>query len=198
MTALTLQGASKRFGQTVALHPTDLELQPGSLTLLTGPNGSGKSTLIGLSVGLLRPTDGRVLLEGRPARAPAARDGLGALVTGTLPPRRTFAQLHAAATAQDVLDELDASQLLHRRVGSLSSGQRQRVRLALALGAARRFLVLDEPLTALDTEGRALARDAVGRRVANGVTTWIATHHPAFWAPLGPDLLEIRDGRRVG
>lgn len=186
-----LRSASRSFGRQVALPALDHTFEPGSCTLLLGPNGAGKSTLLALVTGLLAPTAGEVLLDGRPARHPAARHGVGAMLVGPLPPRRTARQLGAALDAPPDWSRTSVGELVDRRLGTLSSGQRARVRLALALAAGRRLLVLDEPLATLDRPSVETVVDAVDAARRRGSTLLLATHRPEAWSSLRAEVLEL-------
>ena len=192
---IELRAASRRFGPHTALHGIDAALTSGSATLLLGANGSGKSTLLGLIAGLLRPTSGEVWLDGRSARDPSARTGLGAVLGAALPPRRTASQLLLASGGVARWNEVGVDGLADRPTGTLSAGQRLRVALGLALATGARALVLDEPLAALDAPGIEAVVGAVRSAHGRGCTVVVATHHPDRWAPLGADALTLDGGR---
>jgi ABC-type sulfate/molybdate transport systems ATPase subunit len=170
-------------------------LRSGSLTLLLGPNGAGKSTLLHLMAGLAVPDRGQVLLDGRAARDPDARVGLGAVLAGGLPSRRTPRQLAAALGAEPRWSTLDVDGLVDRAIRTLSSGQAVRVHLALALAAGSRLLLLDEPLGTLDTNACNHVVNAIDSCRTEGTTVVIATHLPNHWAALSPDTLTLVNGR---
>lgn len=181
---LVARGLTRSFGARVALAPTDLALAPGDALGLLGPNGAGKSTLLALCAGLRLPSAGEVRIDGHPARSPAARARLGVLPERlALPPHATLRELLAAVRPgpAPTIDALDAGAFTDRPIGALSAGQKQRAGLALALHGEPALLLLDEPLTALDADGAALAVEAVDARRRAGCAVLLATHRPDAW-----------------
>jgi osmoprotectant transport system ATP-binding protein len=165
---LELRGISKRYGESVALHSTDLAIRPGCTTALIGPSGCGKSTLLRVMVGLIPPSSGEVLFEGEvitPHNARRLRQRMGYVIQeGGLFPHMT-AQANATIMARHLGWQQDriASRLvelaklvelplewLDRFPGQLSGGQRQRVSMMRALFLDPNLILLDEPMGALD------------------------------------------------
>ncbi|ATB30589.1 ATP-binding cassette domain-containing protein [Melittangium boletus] len=211
-----LQGVSKCFGNTWALHPLDLVVPEGRTTVLLGPSGCGKSTLLRLMNGLLRPDSGRVLFGGQPLREEdllAVRQRIGyALQGGGLFPHLTAegnATLMArylkwpGARVKQRLDELVAltrfpPDALGRYPGQLSGGQRQRVSLMRALMLEPDVLLLDEPLGALDPMIRhELQEDLRDIFARLGKTVVLVTHDLGEGAFLGQHVVLLREGRVV-
>ncbi|XXF77586.1 ATP-binding cassette domain-containing protein [Myxococcaceae bacterium GXIMD 01537] len=213
-----LQGVSKRFGATQALHPLALSIPPGRTTVLLGPSGCGKSTLLRLMNGLLRPDTGRVLFDGQPlpereAELLAVRRRVGyALQGGGLFPHLTAGDNVAlvarylrwpGARIQERLGELAALtrfpvEALARYPAQLSGGQRQRVGLMRALMLEPDVLLLDEPLGALDPMVRyELQEDlrAIFERLRKTVV--LVTHDLGEAGFLGDGLVLLREGRII-
>ncbi|PTL79883.1 ATP-binding cassette domain-containing protein [Vitiosangium sp. GDMCC 1.1324] len=211
-----LEGVSKRFGETWALHPLDLRVPESRTTVLLGPSGCGKSTLLRLMNGLLRPDTGRVLFRGQPLRDEdllTVRQRIGyALQGGGLFPHLT-AEGNATLMARYLkwsgdrvrarlheLVELTRfpSEALGRYPGQLSGGQRQRVSLMRALMLDPDVLLLDEPLGALDPmiryELQGDLRDIFARL---GKTVVLVTHDLGEGAFLGDHVVLMREGRIV-
>lgn len=159
------EGITKRWGATVALDGASFEIGSG-VTGLLGANGSGKTTLIGLVLGLHRPDAGTIEVFGRdPATAdPSTRIRIGyAPEHEALPPTmsahdlvRHVAELHgiprreAPGRASDALYEVGLGEERFRAVGTMSTGQRQRVKIAQAIAHDPDLVVLDEPTNGLD------------------------------------------------
>lgn len=153
------------------LKDVSLHVREGSLIGLIGPNGAGKSTLLRVMAGLLPPSRGRVLLEGRPLHTLAAKErarsiavvsqnpqmGFGFTVRdvvemGRYPYRDRLSPLGAADAdvVAQAMEVAGVSHLRERRITTLSGGERQRTFLARAIAQQPRILLLDEPTANLD------------------------------------------------
>ncbi|WP_445186203.1 sulfate/molybdate ABC transporter ATP-binding protein [Pseudonocardia sp. Cha107L01] len=165
-----------------------LTVARGEIVAVLGPNGAGKSTLLGVLAGLLRPDEGRVVLDGRTltdtgsgVHVPTHQRGVGLLAQQALlfphltavanvafgPRCHGVSKRAAADRARDLLAEVDVAELGRRRPSQLSGGQAQRVALARALAGEPELLLLDEPLAALDIDSAPALR-ALLRRVVRG------------------------------
>jgi ABC-2 type transport system ATP-binding protein len=174
--AVACRGLSKRFGGddgVLAVDRLDLDVPAGSVFGLLGPNGAGKTTTLRLITGLARPTAGSVTIDDVPVSSesdsgPGTRRSIGVLdqdpryygwMTG-----RELVELagrlqglsagEARSRATDALDLVGLADAARRRIGGYSGGMRQRLGIAQALVARPRLLVLDEPVSSLDPEGR--------------------------------------------
>jgi ABC-2 type transport system ATP-binding protein len=173
-----------------ALDGVSLEVPAGSALGIVGPNGAGKSTLLRLLLGYLRPTRGRVTVDGMAPRAYVERHGVSYVPDGpALHPRWTvwramevFAALGEVPKAHDrireELERMELDSLADRRVWTLSKGTLQRLAIAQALLGERKVMVLDEPATGLDPEWIARLREIVARwRAADpGRVLLVASH----------------------
>ena len=179
---LELRAAGRRYDQAWAVLPVSLSLGAGTATLVTGRNGSGKSTLLRLAAGLLRPTTGErqargrslYLLSGHGARAAATS------VANVVQAVRLSggSAAHAAALAREVLDDVGLSGVARQPAGTLSSGQRARLSLAVALACPVPLVCLDEPTAHLDDEGATVVVEAITRLRARGTALLVASHDP--------------------
>lgn len=202
-TIARVDAVTKKYGKTLALNEISLEVRPG-LTAFLGPNGAGKSTLIDIICGLRAPDSGSVtVLGGRPQYAEIrARIGLTSQATG-LPMRlsvRETLNLCAAhyrkpADRGWLVDTLDLSDLLKRRNGVLSGGQRRRVAIAVALVGNPDFMVLDEPTTGLDLESRERLWAAMRTVSANGTSIVLSTHYLEEAEALADHVVLLSEGR---
>jgi ABC-type lipoprotein export system ATPase subunit len=198
---VALDRATRSYGRTRALPPTDLVVEGAGLTALVGPSGTGKTTLLHLIAGLERPTAGRVEVEGRDldalSRAELAafrREQLAfvpqaAALAGHLSARENVAlaaQIRGRRDPQAVASALEAvglTELAGRRAAELSGGERQRVAVARALVAQPRILLADEPTANLDQRNAiAVARLLARAARRNGMLVLCATHDPSVIA----------------
>lgn len=197
--AIVLDDVSYRYadGSRAALEHISLSIRAGETIALVGPSGSGKSTLLNLVLGFVRPTSGRVLLDGidytsldlRSVRAHVSvvpQDSV--LFEGTirdnvaygLRDAHTDADVLTALSGANALDIIDADPagldaIVGNRGARLSGGQRQRLAIARALIRDPRILVLDEPTSALDAGAESKVREAL-RTLFRDRTTLIAAH----------------------
>ena len=165
-TKLTIDGVEVRFGETLALAETGLEVKNGEFITFVGPSGCGKTTLMNVIAGLQRPTSGRVLMDGQEISGRPGHVGY-MFQKDLLVPWRTVTGnivLGAALTGRATnADRADARELA-RRYGlgdfvdhyphALSGGMRQRVALMRTLAFHKDVLLLDEPFGALDAQTR--------------------------------------------
>lgn len=182
---------SHRYGPRVALRPVSFDVAGPGAVAVTGENGSGKSTLLRILAGLLRPTRGRAGIEvgGVPIAPRQRRNHIG-LATPELAFYEEFTaeeNLRFAAEARGLPNVQDAVQaslvrtgLTPRagdRVSAFSSGMKQRLRLAFAVLHDPEVLMLDEPGSHLDEEGRAVVERLVLGHAATGLVV-LATNEP--------------------
>jgi ABC-2 type transport system ATP-binding protein len=172
--AVTCRALTKRFGGAsgvLAVDRLELEVPAGSVFGLLGPNGAGKTTTLRLITGLARPTSGDVTIDGVPMateRGLATQRSIGVLdqdpryygwmtgrelveLAGRLQGLTAFAARERAAETIGLVGLADAAK---RRIGGYSGGMRQRLGIAQALVGLPRLLILDEPVSSLDPEGR--------------------------------------------
>lgn len=189
---LELTGVEKRYGELRVLKDVDLHLEPGRIGLL-GPNGAGKSTLLKTLLGLVPQDHGTVKVFDRDVtREPfEVRARIGYMPEGdSVLPELTALQFttlaaelcglpraEAIARSHQVLHYVGLGEARYRRLGTFSTGMRQRARLAQALVGDPKLLLLDEPTSGLDPRGReemlALILDIPAR---TGASVLISTH----------------------
>lgn len=185
--AIDVQHLTCRRNRRVVLRDLTLRVRSGETYGLLGRNGAGKSTLIDCLCGLLRPEGGeaRVLGLSPSHQAAALREQLGVLPQqAALPPLlrvREVLEWYATFYRQPadlpvLIEQLGLGEFLRQRCAQLSGGQRQRLSLALALIGQPRLLILDEPTTGLDPEGRLALGPLLDHALATGVTILIVSH----------------------
>jgi ABC-2 type transport system ATP-binding protein len=184
--AVAFRRVIKTFGETTALDAVDLDIRAGQTVALLGPNGAGKSTAINLMLGLLAPTSGTVHTLGLAPRAAVQAGRIGSMLqTAGLPTGALVGELIDFASAlyarplrrDDVLERAGLTRLAGRRVETLSGGEAQRVRFALAITGDPELVFLDEPTVAMDVESRRSFWDDMRRFAAEGRTVLFATHY---------------------
>jgi len=181
-----LLAVRKSYGAVNALDGVDLDVRPGELLALLGPNGAGKSTAVGLMLGLTEPDAGEVQLFGQSPHSLDARRRVGVMLQSagmpdTLTIRELLAQTRAyyphPLDADACAKTAGIADLLKRRYGKLSEGQKRRVQFALAIAGRPRLLFLDEPTVGLDMESRQALWSTVRALVADGCSVLLTTHY---------------------
>lgn len=160
---------SKQYDSITALSPTDLEVKDGEFLTLLGPSGSGKTTLLQILAGLVEPSGGRLLINGKDAtHAPAGERGIGMVFQSyalfphlsvweniAYPLRmRKMDKAAMAAAVRDALEMVQMGEYAQRLPRELSGGQQQRIALARCFVYKPSVILLDEPLGALDKKLR--------------------------------------------
>jgi NitT/TauT family transport system ATP-binding protein len=201
-----------RDGETEALKDISISVAPGEFVAIIGQSGCGKSTLLSLISGILRPTDGTVLVDGKSVTGPSRKVGymlqqdylfewrtilenavLGAEIQGA-----DMGKARERATA--LLIRYGLGQFLHYLPRQLSGGMRQRVALARALAQDADVLLMDEPFGALDAITRNLLHGELERIVAEtGLTVLFVTHNVSEAVRLADRVIVLsnRPGRIV-
>ena len=184
--AVRLTGVTKEFGPVRAVRGLDLDLKQGEVVAFLGPNGAGKTTTIDMILGLSKPTTGTADVLGMAPRAAVARGLVSAVMqTGGLLKDLTVRET-VAYTASLFADALPVDQALEtagisgiadRKVGKCSGGEQQRLRFAMALLPDPALLLLDEPTTGMDVEGRRTFWGSIRKDAELGRTVLFATHY---------------------
>lgn len=182
----------KQYGQFVAVDGVSLEVPPGEIHGFLGPNGAGKTTTLRMIAGLLKPTSGRVVVNGHDlATSPEAAKGS----LGFIPDRPFIYEkltageflafhgglygLDAPAVAERVREMLELFELSrweHELVESFSHGMRQRLVMCAAFLHRPRAVVVDEPMVGLDPRGARLIKDVFRKMSERGVAILMSTH----------------------
>jgi ABC-2 type transport system ATP-binding protein len=204
--AVSLQGVHKSFGSVQAVKGIDLNIAPGEIVALLGPNGAGKTSTIDIILGLSRPTAGEVSVFGLTPRQAIARGLVSAVMqTGGLLKDLTVmetAQYTASLFAHsrpvgEVLQRAGITAIADRKVGKCSGGEQQRLRFAMALLSDPELLILDEPTTGMDVEGRRSFWGAIRQDTAMGRTVLFATHYLEEADAYADRIILLRRGQIV-
>lgn len=182
---LETKNLSKQFKKQMAVDRLSLEIQENSVYGLLGPNGSGKSTTLKMITGMMRPTAGEILFDGRPWSRENLKD-IGALIE--MPPLyenltarenlkvRTLLLGLPDSRIDEVLETVDLTDTGKKKSGQFSLGMKQRLGIAIALLNHPKLLILDEPTNGLDPIGIQELRDLIRSFPAQGITVIISSH----------------------
>jgi len=187
---IIFENVSKFYGEVLGVNRVNLSIAPG-ITGLVGPNGSGKTTMMNLMTGLLRPSQGRILVLGIPTELPdrlfkkvgycTQYDSFPKGLTGRQL-LHSLLQLHgrtqgeSAQGAREALERVGLADAADRRIAAYSKGMRQRIKLAQAICHGPQVLILDEPLNGLDPLARSEMLALFRELAAGGVHVIISSH----------------------
>ena len=210
--AIKVSALSKVFGSVVAVDKIDFTVEPGTITGLLGGNGAGKTTTIAMILGLVEPTSGRIdvldfdIATQRDQIAPRMNFGSPYV---DMPLRLTvyqnlcvYGRLYGIKPLRDqiqaIAEKMNLEDLLYRKVGKLSAGQKTRAGLAKALLNTPDVILLDEPTASLDPDTahwvRAQLRDYCKQ---HGATILLASHNMAEVEQLCDYVLIMKEGHIV-
>jgi len=207
-----LRGLHKRYGDTVAVQPLDLKVQPGEFLTLLGPSGCGKTTTLRMIAGFVSPSGGQLLIDGEDVTAmPPQKRRMGMVFQDySLFPHLTIADNiafglieHGVPKAQrdarvvELLDLIRLPDIGKRYPSEISGGQQQRVALARAVAYPPRVLLMDEPLGALDAKLReAMQQEIRTIQKALSITTIFVTHDQSEAMSMS-DRIAVMNGGRI-
>ena len=192
MTAISVRGLRKSYGDFEAVKGISFEVPEGSFFAFLGPNGAGKSTTISIVCSLLGYDSGEVGVFGRPVTDPSVKGDIGVvfqdpMMDGRLTVRENLTVRGGMyGLSGDVLEKSvdralevsDSIEFADRPYGKLSGGQRRRADIARALVHSPRLLLLDEPTSGLDPQSRRRIWDTVNRlNREEGLTILLTTHY---------------------
>ncbi|MGO4228517.1 ABC transporter ATP-binding protein [Arthrobacter sp. YAF34] len=204
--AVEASGLRKSFGKVRAVDGVDLHIRPGEIVAFLGPNGAGKTTTIDMLLGLGTPDSGDIRIYGSTPRAAIARGQVSAVMqTGGLlkdltvreTVRLTASLFADSRPVDEVLERAGILEIADRLVEKCSGGQQQRLRFAMALLSDPGLLILDEPTTGMDVEGRRDFWSAIRSDAARGRTVIFATHYLDEADAYADRIIMIRRGRIV-
>ncbi len=210
---LVVEGLRKRYGRVEAVKGVSFRVEPGRVVGLVGPNGAGKTTTIKCILGLVRPTAGRILVDGESVESPRVRRLLGYIpelpdAPGWMTPRELLAYLgeleglggaELSRRVSDLLREWGLAEYADRRISGLSKGTRKRVLIAQALLNLhdKRYILMDEPMSGLDPVWVEKLRSLVRSLRSRGVGVLISSHLLRELEGLVDDIVVIAGGRVV-
>ena len=202
------RGLTKRYGDTLAVDHLSFSVEPGRITGFLGPNGAGKTTTMRLILGLDRPTDGMVTVNGK-AFGQLARpmQQVGALLDAKAVHGGRSAYNHLLCLAQtnnlprrrvdEVLELVGLSEVAKKRSRGFSLGMGQRLGIAGALLGDPAILMFDEPVNGLDPEGILWIRNLTKALAAEGRTVFVSSHLMSEMEHTAEHLIVIGRGKLI-
>ena len=199
---------TKSYGPKIAVNDITFTVRPGAVTGFLGPNGAGKSTTMRMIVGLDRPTNGQVSVNGRAyADHVSPLHEVGALLDAKAMHTGRSAENHLLALAathgipnrrvREVIELTGLESVARKRVGGFSLGMGQRLGIAAALLGDPQTLILDEPINGLDPEGVRWVRSLVRGLAAEGRTVLLSSHLMSEMAVTADHLIVLGKGRVI-
>ncbi|MGB2826481.1 MAG: ABC transporter ATP-binding protein [Thermoplasmata archaeon] len=200
---------SRWFGKVIALNDVNVQFYPG-VTGLVGPNGAGKTTLLNILAGLIKPSMGNVkVLPDTIARGerPAERIGIvpeglalydwmtGLKFTTLMVCLHGFPRKQARQLAQDALETVGLSNVMHRRIATYSRGMRQRAKLAQCIAHDPDLLLLDEPISGMDPAGRHRVAQLLIQFGERGKTVIVSSHVLHEVETITPRIVVLNRGK---
>ena len=192
MTAISVRGLRKSYGDFEAVKGISFEVPEGSFFAFLGPNGAGKSTTISIVCSLLGYDSGKVEVFGRPVTDPSVKRDIGVVFQDPMMDERLTVRENLTVrggmyglsgdvlegSVARALEVSDSVEFADRPYGKLSGGQRRRADIARALVHSPRLLLLDEPTSGLDPQTRRRIWDTVNRlNREEGLTILLTTHY---------------------
>lgn len=203
---IKLEHVSKRFGDQEVLHPLTIEFEEGKIHGIIGRNGSGKTVMMKLILGILLPTQGRVLVDGKKIGKevdfPAET---GAIIENVefLPYLNAYQNLENLAVIHKKIGKGEIEETLklvglgstgRKKVGKFSLGMRQRLAIAQAIMEHPKLIILDEPMNGLDKTGVEEMRRIFGKLRDEGTTIIFASHNMEDIRCLSDEIYEMDAG----
>ncbi|SIN73208.1 ABC transporter ATP-binding protein [Agromyces cerinus] len=205
---ITAEGLVKRYGAKTAVNDISFTVRPGQVTGFLGPNGAGKSTTMRMIVGLDRPSEGRVTVNGKPYAAHRAPlHEVGALLDAKAVHTGRTAYNHllamgathgiGASRVREVIEMTGLESVARKRVGGFSLGMGQRLGIAAAMLGDPSTLILDEPVNGLDPEGVLWVRQFVRHLASEGRTIFLSSHLMSEMALTADHLIVLGRGEII-
>lgn len=204
---LTVENLVKRYGTVAAVDDVSFQVYPGEVLGLLGPNGAGKTTTLECIEGLRTISSGNLRVQGYDPLKDSKnlRRALGVqLQSSALPEIMLISEAMTLVCAwqgveyrHDLIKRFGLKQMESKQFGSLSTGQKRRLQLALALAGNPKIVILDEPTAGVDVQGRAELHKAIRELKEEGITLILATHDMAEAEALCDRIAILIKGRLV-
>ena len=190
---IKIENLEKKYGNFQAVKNLNFTIKPGSIVGLLGPNGCGKTTTIGMILGLIKPTKGKVLIKGKNVENESDRIEILEKVNFIspyveLPKKLTVKEnliiygkmyevINLNQKINTLIKDLNLDEFKNRKTGELSSGQKNRVSLAKSLINSPEILLLDEPTASLDPDTGDYIRTYIEDYASKNKTTILLASH---------------------
>ena len=210
---LEVKNLVKKFNSTIAVNNISFEIKKNNTLGLLGPNGCGKTTSIGMMLGLITPTSGKIFIDGIKLNS-ENRIKLLSLINFASPyielPKKltvrqnleVYARLYGVSNKveriEELVEDLNLSKFLDKNTGELSSGQKNRVSLAKSLINKPKLLFLDEPTASLDPDVGDFVREYLEKyKNKNELTMLLASHNMKEVERLCGKIIMMKQGKIV-
>lgn len=195
----------KKFGKLVVLDGLDLKIKKGGVFAVLGPNGSGKTTLIKSLLGMVIPNKGDIIFEGKSIlKKWNYRNNLNYLPQiANFPPNLSVIELikmvknlrPKASNETELIQQFGLNPFLHKKLGTLSGGTKQKVNLVLTFMFDSPLIILDEPTTGLDPIALIALKGLIQSEKEKGKTILITTHIMSFVNEIADEIVFLLDGK---
>ena len=201
-----IKNVSKRFGDETVVREVSLSLEPGRIYGIAGRNGSGKTVLFKMLIGFLKPTAGRIFVNGKEiGRDRDFAEDVGIIIEtpGFLGGFSGYKNLEYLAGIKKRIGKEEIRRSMEKvgldpdsrkKVKKYSLGMRQRLGIAQAIMEEPKLLILDEPMNGLDRQGAEEIRELFLKLRGEGVTILLASHHKEDMELLCDKVYEMEDG----
>ena len=211
---IKIENLEKKYGNFQAVKNLNFTIKPGSIVGLLGPNGCGKTTTIGMILGLIKPTNGKVLIKGKNVENESDRIEILEKMNFIspyveLPKKLTVKEnliiygkmyevINLTKKINTLIKDLNLDEFKNRKTGELSSGQKNRVSLAKSLINSPEILLLDEPTASLDPDTGDYIRTYIEDYASKNKTTiLLASHNMNEVERLCSEVMMMKSGKII-
>ncbi len=210
---IQVKNLSKKFNDTIAVNNINLNIEKNKTLGLLGPNGCGKTTTIGMLLGLIKPSEGEIIIDSKNLNE-YSRDEILVRINFASPyielPKKltvqqnleVYGRLYGIKNLEERIEEisedLDIKNFFKKKTGELSSGQKNRVSLAKSLINKPEILLLDEPTASLDPDIGDFIRSYIqDYQSKNHVTILLASHNMSEVERLCDSIIMMKKGKII-
>ena len=211
---IKIENLEKKYGNFQAVKNLNFTIKPGSIVGLLGPNGCGKTTTIGMILGLIKPTNGKVLIKGKNIENESDRIEILEKMNFISPyvelPKkltvkenliiygRMYEVINLNQKINTLIKDLNLDEFKNKKTGELSSGQKNRVSLAKSLINSPEILLLDEPTASLDPDTGDYIRTYIEDYASKNKTTiLLASHNMNEVERLCSEVMMMKSGKII-